>query len=75
MCDLSGMLARFGIGLVFAIWLVVTIVAAALWTWATRVRCPRCRMVVEPPVRFCPNCGYDLLKDVEPSATEPPGER
>ena len=38
--------------------------AAWLWTWATRIRCPRCRYVVEPPVRFCPNCGYDLLEDV-----------
>ena len=75
MCGLTGMLARFGLGLVFAVWLVVTIVAAALWTWATRVRCPRCRKVVEPPVRFCPNCGHDLLQDVEPSATEPGGER
>ena len=75
MCGLTATLASFGLGLVFAVWLVVTIVGAALWTWATRVRCPRCRKVVEPPVRFCPNCGHDLLQDVEPSATEWPGER
>ena len=75
MCGLTSMLARFGIGLVFVVWLVVTVVAAVLWTWATRVRCPRCRKVVEPPVRFCPNCGHDLLQDIASSRTEPPGER
>jgi rRNA maturation endonuclease Nob1 len=75
MCGLTSILARFGIGLVLAVWLVVTVVAAVLWTWATRVRCPHCRKVVEPPVRFCPNCGYDLLKDVEPTSAEPPSER
>jgi uncharacterized OB-fold protein len=41
----------------------VAVAAAWLWTWATRIRCPRCRYIVEPPVRFCPNCGYDLLED------------
>ena len=75
MCGLSGMLATFGIGLVFVVWLVVTLVAAALWTWATRVRCPRCRNVVEPPVRLCPNCGHDLLQDIEPSGAEPRDQR
>ena len=51
-CGLEGGLAAF------------MIPAAWLWTWATRIRCPRCRYIVEPPVRFCPNCGYDLLEDV-----------
>ena len=75
MCGLDAALARFGIGLVISVWLVVTVVAAALWGWATRIRCPRCRQVVEPPVRLCPNCGYDLLQDVEPATGLQPTRR
>jgi hypothetical protein len=63
-CGLEGQIAAILIPAVIVVWLVVTITAAWLWTWATRIRCPRCRYIVEPPVRFCPNCGYDLLEDI-----------
>ena len=63
-CGLEGQIAAILIPAVIVVWLVVTVAAAWLWTWATRIRCPRCRYIVEPPVRFCPNCGYDLLEDI-----------
>ena len=63
-CGLEASLAAILIPTVIVVWLAVTIAAAWIWTRATRVRCSRCRYIVEPPVRFCPNCGHDLLRDV-----------
>jgi hypothetical protein len=66
-CDLGWTVARTFIPLIVVVWLTVTVVANWLWTWATRIRCPRCRQIVEPTSASCPNCGYDLVQDRDPT--------
>ena len=64
-------LERFLIAAIIFVWLTVTVLAAWLWALATRIRCPSCRKVVDPPVRFCPNCSSNLLASTgAPSETE-----
>jgi hypothetical protein len=65
-CSLGADLARFLIPWIVVVWLGVTLLAAWLWGRATRIGCPRCGRPVDPPVRVCPNCSYDLLQGVEP---------